>query len=66
MQKRIKSLLSLPEWTQPRLAKEIGVSVRTVGAWVSDNERDQRNPNKWVKPILEKILDEAGVWIDNI
>lgn len=61
MNQRIKELLKKPEWTYKRLANEIGVSVGAVNSWISTNERDRRNPNKWILPKLNNILDRENV-----
>jgi len=48
MQKTIMRIRDQKEWTQEKLAQEIGVSFSTVNAW----ERGRRKP----QPVIERII----------
>lgn len=61
MIEKIKLLLECPEWNQEKLALKLNVKLDTVKSWTRSNQKTRRNPNKWVMPKLQQLLDKAGI-----
>lgn len=56
MQDKIKEILKHNEWTQKRLADEVGVAVNTVNRWANGHHK----PAKCLERIINGIYEE--VW----